>query len=158
MRSLDEWLRLRARFRHDWLENRFLTFLYAEESRLAAAPSDRETMLARVNEWCEQRNTLLDILESAEDALSPAQLLDAPPLDAIPTPRASALRSLIHRDFQERSNVSKAVDEARARLRDVDDVVAALHNGDVAELLPQLREAVTDLDAAVSRIPTRILL
>lgn len=156
MTTLKEWLLLRARFAHDWLENRFLTFLLAEEGR-RADPARRTETLRRLEEWQERRAVADRLLDTAEQVLSPAQLAGVPPLSEMPPDAAAELKEIVHEQFCARTSIREIVAAARACVWELDELVAQAAHSDLDAAIPQIRRSAGALDQALSRLPTRIV-
>ncbi len=157
MKTLDDWLLLRSRFRHDWLENRFLTFLLAEEGR-GADPARRIETLRRLEEWQERSAVAGHLLDTAETALSPAQLTGVPPLNEMAPDAAAELHEIVHEQFCAQTSIREIVSAARACVQELDELVAQAAHSDLEAAISQIRRSAGALDQALSRLPTRIVL
>lgn len=155
---LEEWLRLRGRLNHDWLQNRYLTFLAARYRDPQTQDWSRSDLRGRLLEWREKEPELLRLLKSTEEALSPRQLLAEPPLANLPQADKDWLAPLVHELYCARTDIRQRVAGAEAKVEVVDRLVSAISGeggGDASEL-ERLYAACRELSHAISELPSRI--
>jgi hypothetical protein len=124
------WQKRRSRFNHDWLKNQFLPTLARWLNLLDDLIEDPEfersfipTFLA---EWESQRVEARSLASQFEVEMSPACLLDHPPLARFSEQDKAWLKRLVHNLWLQRYAVSAQVDEALAAIRDADAIFVAI--------------------------------
>lgn len=127
---ISAWQKQRSRFNHDWLKNQFLPALARWLNLLDDLIEDPEfersfipTFLAQ---WESQRAEAQRLANRFEEEMSPACLLDQPPLARFGEQDKAWLKSLVHNLWLQRYAVSAQVDEALAAIRDADAVCVAI--------------------------------
>jgi hypothetical protein len=76
-----DWNDLLAKLHHDWLQNRYLTFLKSWRDCLddvEACGANREDVLEQLLQWESKRGAFSDLIGNAAEALSPRQFLHEP--------------------------------------------------------------------------------
>ena len=152
-----ELARLRGQLNHDWLQNRYLTFLAARcgsgERYEWTAGYDRE----RVLEWKSKVDEFRRLSEGLEEALSPCQLLEEPPLCHLAQEHKEWLGPLVHELYCTRVQIRKRVTVLNARIEAVDNLVGLIASDGRTEVTAeQLYGACRELSAAISDLPNRI--
>ena len=98
-RSL-EWERLRSRFNHDWLKNRFQSavgsFLNSLSGKGFPIKDTLGTMPVVMGEWPGELEQLKGVLQDFERVVSPETLLELPPLINMDDATRRWLKPLIH--------------------------------------------------------------
>ena len=166
-----EWERLRSRFNHDWLKNRFLvavgSFLSAVSGEGYSVKKALGPLKHVMAQWPERQDKLNQILEEFEDTMSPATLLDSPPLDRLDGTTRQWLGRLVHLLWWKgRGNEARlaGVEEARRRADDTYERLMAQLNGADAEREVEILEAAAKdvyaefqgLAEAMHRLPSKI--
>jgi len=164
---LGAWLARRSRFHHDWLNNRFRPFLHARRELLEECEL-RGTALGnplagQLREWEAQLPEAAAFLGDADDALSPAQLLDSEPFSCVAEPLRQWMRETVAALHRERTDLARLVELAVAALYEADRqyhvvsarVLAPAASGG-APATSSLIEAVKDLSHAISALPHQI--
>ncbi len=162
----EQWSNSRARLNHDWLQNQYLIFLAARQQDLGAMVCGEESRLevrAQLLEWEHQEKAFLELADQTEQALSPRQLLDLPPLDQLPLSEKAWLGDLIHELYCVRTDLRSRVAALRATIVTISGVVRDLANLEnskstipreawPAKLLAQCRR----LSTLISELPHRV--
>lgn len=162
----ERWSSSRARLNHDWLQNQYLIFLAARQQDLRAMGCGEKSRLevrAQLLEWEHQEKAFLELADQTEQALSPRQLLDIPPLDQLPLSEKVWLGDLIHELYCARTDLRSRVAALRATIVTISRVVRDLANLEnpkstilreacPAELLAQCRR----LSSLISGLPHRV--
>ena len=111
-----EWSNLRKELHHDWLQNRYMTFLKSWKDcfdDVNSCDDNTEEVLEQLLQWDENKEALKLLLDNVEDALSPRQLLYEPPFDGMPDSNKKWLGDVIHALYCERIGVKERVDVMR---------------------------------------------
>jgi hypothetical protein len=115
-----DWQLRRSQLNHHWLKNEFSRHLRAFITRLAAREPDPGRIAEFLKEdwpmFAANHGALLDLLSSAEDALSPRQLIDLPPLSRCPQQTRYWLGRLVHALWLARSPIREKVRNVRRAL------------------------------------------
>lgn len=162
-----DWARRRVSLNHDWLQNRYLTFLDAHKENLDCSsyryPED-DGFLQQLFQWRTKRGSFEELLENALDAFSPRQLVDEPPLLNMREEDRKWLGEVIHTLYLERSAMQERVEKSKRLLKEVDKVIG------VAETMVQtgvvehsinsdlVINAIKDFSKAISELPHEIQL
>lgn len=169
----EDWQQLRDALNHHWLRSEFPRHTEAFMVRLMA----REPDLRRLGEFAEEdwvkwivnRDDVFKLLDSAEDALSPRQLLDRPPLAGCDAETKGWLGALVHALWLVRTRIREKVRSARDALNDADALYRRLDpllrgagTSDVCRLRESSGEfrkfvsAVERLSESIHQLPQRI--
>ena len=166
-----EWERLRGRFNHDWLRNRFLltvgSFLSSVSGEGYSVKEALEPLMDAMAQWPERRDRLSGILRDFEGTLSPATLLDSPPLDRLDETVRKWLRPLIHSLWWKgRGNETRlnGVEEARKQADEkyehlMASLIAAHAERDIEGLERTAKEMYAEfrrLAEAIHRLPSKV--
>ena len=122
----DEWNNLRAKLHHDWLQNRYLTFLKSWKECFdnpAVCREDKEDVLDQLLQWKSKRDLFRDFLDCAEEALSPRQLLYKPPLEIMSEENKEWLGEVIHALFCSRTHIKDKVLQLQTAMNEIDSVI-----------------------------------
>ena len=125
----EEWRHLRAKLHHDWLMNRYMTFLQAEMEVLnhpVGEIATRENVREQLLGWRRKRATLNKFIETTIDALSPRQLLLISPLNQLEKEDKEWLGALIHDLYLEKSGIEGPIAELRKIFLQTDELVTAI--------------------------------
>lgn len=127
--SYADWENERARFNHDWLQVRYLTFLQAWQEEIDAAGKDGNLpagLLLGLGDWKAHRQQLEGLITDAKCLLSPARLVEIPPLDSLPEPQREWLAEVVDSVWLQKSGIASAVEELSTMAQEVDGVLEAL--------------------------------
>jgi|GEM_PF-5212008 len=118
-----KWLELRSRLHHDWLQNSYITFLNARADHLEGSLRRSEKVRLDVKEqfaeWKEKEGEFRLFFQTAVDALSPAQLLDEPPLCQMTHENRTWLKELVHALFVVNSQIEKRAELLSAEMEKI---------------------------------------
>jgi len=157
------WQEQRSALHHDWLKNQFLVaHLRPFIARLAAGKPDpiRLTEFASQDwiKWTTNRSELIRLLDTAEAALSPMQLLDRLPLSACTPETKVWLGGLVHVLWLARNSIQqKTIDvetafaEADVRYQALDPLLRRPYNLDIHRLMQSIPE-FREFERAVQRL------
>lgn len=168
----ERWQTCRSRLNHDWLRNRFLNRLNAFIMRLQSEVKDDEAIrrfLAEdLREWPDRAASLRRLVDSFEAAMSPASLVNEPPLCRLDAAVREWLAEVAHLAWLSRLPVELWIESASAEL----DQAAALYtrlsaageDANDAESRPRLAAEFQEFEAkcrrlseALSKFPTKIV-
>jgi hypothetical protein len=127
--SNTEWKHLRSKLHHDWLQNKYITFLRAEIAILnhpdhtGGAGKD---ILLQLHGWERKKGALLKFINNTSDSLSPKQLLTVPPLNKLNENDRQWLADIVHQIYLERSDIERQVNKLRDLYLEIDAVVTDL--------------------------------
>jgi hypothetical protein len=127
--KITEWNNLRARLHHDWLQNRYLTFLESWKDcfdDVEKCGSNRNDVLKQLSQWKNKKETFQVLINECEMSLSPQQLLNEPPLDSMSDENKEWLGDVIHALFCERTGIKDKVLNLQRNINKVDDIVNAV--------------------------------
>lgn len=156
--SSEDWNDERARFNHDWFQVRFLTFLQAWQEELDAAGKDgnlTEDLLQGLGDWKAHRPQLERLLADAKCLLSPARLVEVPPLDSLPEPQRAWLAEVVDAAWLEKSGIGSAVEDLATMAKEVDGLLENLSaRQSVENAGAKLYATCKRLSHALSSLPT----
>ncbi|OPY80202.1 MAG: hypothetical protein A4E65_01552 [Syntrophorhabdus sp. PtaU1.Bin153] len=121
-----EWARLRAMLHHDWLQNRYLTFLSAWVNCFDEMQTNKDTakeILMQLRLWSEKKSSFCELLRNAENALSPRQFLETPPLSTMLKEDRQWLGDVVHTLYCQRARVQERVEDMFDLMDQVDKVI-----------------------------------
>lgn len=121
-----DWNNLRARLHHDWLQNRYLTFLKSWKKcfdDIKACNSNTKDILEQLLQWKKKREAFQTLINECETALSPRQLLYEPPLDRMSEENKEWLGEVIHALYCARTGIADTVVRLQSMLYEVDKCV-----------------------------------
>lgn len=127
----EEWLKLRVKIHHDWLQNRYLTFLTAWGDHLngeVSTPAERKELTDQLYRWKDKKQLLEILIDNAEVALSPRQLLDESPLNVLAENDRRWLGEVIHELYCVRTRIREKVNNLEAMLEKADMAVLQMGN------------------------------
>lgn len=159
------WNNLRAKLHHDWLQNRYLTFLKSRRDcfdNTDACIEDREEVFEQLLQWRDKRELLESFINNTEDALSPRQLLYEPPLDRMSDENKEWLGEVIHALYLTRTGIRNKVVELDAMLVELDGIVEMAEQGLKGERTSKkssgdkIVSAFTQLSRKISELPHTI--
>ncbi len=160
-----EWKNLRAKLHHDWLQNRYLTFLKSWKEcfdDIDACGPDREDVLKQILQWESKRESFNDLISNAEEALSPRQLLAEPPLDMMSDENKEWLGEVIHALYLARTGIKNKVLELKLKIDEIDKIVDSIAHGLKGERASddsrgeKVISAFTDFSKKISELPHEI--
>jgi len=167
---VDEWQLRRSELNHQWLKNEFIRHLRAFIQRLSRPEPDERRLAEFVRaDWpklAERRDDLANLLATAEDALSPRQVLEEPPLSSCGPETRAWLSRLVHALWLQRTPIRRRVEEASAALGEVwecyvglDQVVERAGPDELrsaAKLFSAFAAKVDRLSRCLTELPSRI--
>lgn len=156
-----EWSDLRSRLHHDWLQLYFPRLIVWREAIDATAQGKGildVDISERFLEWREKRKMFSDFIESAEEALSPRQLLSEPPLSAMPPEDKKWLGEVIHHLYLERTAIRQKVSSLDTFLGGVNSAFEDIVNRKSINTSPSghLSDSLTEFSQAISALPHSI--
>jgi hypothetical protein len=121
---IGNWQQERIRLNHDWLKNELIQHIRAFIQRLSAdAPNASRLAEFAAEDWAKWKSNRTDIralIASAEDALSPRQLIAQGPLSEGDPEITEFLSALVHELWLVRYPVREKISEANAALDEAD--------------------------------------
>jgi len=160
-----EWNNLRAKLHHDWLQNRYLTFLKSWKEcfdDIDACGPDKEDVLEQLLQWNEKRDAFKRLIDNAEEALSPRQLLTEPPLDRMSGENKEWLADVIQVLYLARTNIKNKVLELELKIDEIDKIVDTIAHVLKGEMESndsrgeRVISAFTDFSKEISELPHEI--
>jgi len=121
-----EWNNLRARLHHDWLQNRYMTFLKSWKAcfdNVEACGQNSEDVLKQLLQWKTKRHAFVTFINSLEEALSPMQLLHEPPLNRMKEEDKNWLGEVIHSLYLARTGIKDKISELKEKMMEIDEIV-----------------------------------
>ena len=120
------WNNLRAKLHHDWLQSRYLTFLKSWKEcfdDVERCHPDREDVLEQLLQWRSKRDGFITLINSAEEALSPKQLLYEPPFDRMSEENKEWLGEVIHALYCSRTGIRDKIAILNSMIAEIDKIV-----------------------------------
>ena len=169
VRNMREWQRLRSSLNHDWLKNEYLKNLdglivQMESSRSFDATMKRH-MRAYLSSWKSKYFAMEELLDSAEERLSPHSLFESEPLIRCSPENKAWLAPLIHGLWLCRYGIREKVEEARQLLLEADQSYELLEgavmrhepSASITELLETFTDTVKGLSRLLSSFPDKVV-
>ena len=167
---MTQWQQVRSELNHDWLKNTYLRQLQAFVIRVQHTAPDveriREFVDSDFGAWRAQRPRIADLLEGAEQALSPATLFGQPPLSECVDLDRAWLALVVHELWVVRGPIRELCDsgrrafaEADRRFEEASGAVAVESGPDIERLRRSLgafqafSEAIISLIQRISAFP-----
>ena len=142
-----EWNSLRAKLHHDWLQNRYLTFLMARveymDNALAENKPVRADIIEQFTDWKTKINDIEKLIDETVEALSPAQLIDEYPLNRMAEDNKAWLGEVVHALYIERTGIKAMIRELGEKLDSISELfslLARILKGENSELRDKARE------------------
>lgn len=164
-----EWNNLRTKIHHDWIQNKYLTFLTARSEYLdsiAGGPGEaaEEDVLNQFLEFQNRKEGIETFLEEAVAALSPAQLLEEFPLKGMKPDQKEWLGPVVHALYLARTGIEERIDRVRENfylLEETHRLLAEILKGSDGELMGKTGERpfmaylaqVREFSAMISSLP-----
>lgn len=165
----EAWQSKRSKLNHDWLKNEYLKNLdglivQMGSSRSLDATKERQ-MRAYLSSWKSKHSEVEDLLDSAEDKLSPRSLFESEPLIHCSPENKAWLAPLIHGLWLLRHGVREKVVEARLLLLEADQshehlegaVMRREPSGSITEPLETFTDTVKRLSRLLSSFPDKVV-
>lgn len=164
-----EWQRLRSSLNHDWLKNEYLKNLDGLIVQMGSSRSLDATMesqmRAYLSSWKRKHPEVEDLLNSAENRLSPRSLFESEPLIYCSPENKAWLAPLIHSLWLFRYGVREMVTEARQLLLEADQshehleeaVMRHEPSGSITEPLETFTDIVKRLSRLMSSFPDKVV-
>jgi len=146
----NEFEQRRTGLKHTWLENRLLPQIRQQRSEWLEAPGGGEppSVIVGAAARCAEVRRLI---HAVIDACTPAQLVDAGPLQALADDTRRSLKDAVHRIYLDLGVVQPLVAEVEEAIAGLEAAVALCIRNWSAK--PNLRSAaLDDLDAAAVRL------
>ena len=124
--KITEWNNLRARLHHDWLQNRYLTFLESWKEcfdDVEKCGSNRNDVLEQLLQWKNKKKGFQVLIDDCEMALSPQQLLNEPPLSKMTDENKKWLGEVIHALFCVRTGIKDKTVNLQRKIENIDGIV-----------------------------------
>ncbi|MDW7761979.1 MAG: hypothetical protein SCM96_15240 [Acidobacteriota bacterium] len=113
-----DWQRQRVNLNHSWLKNEFICHLEAFLQRNEQDAQDMRKMQEFINQdWPKWKANILEIknlIDTAEEYLSPRRLFSEPPLKNCQVQTKEWLIDLIHKLWLFRTSTAEIIEESRA--------------------------------------------
>jgi hypothetical protein len=136
-----QWNNLRAKLNHDWLQNRYLTFLMARgrymDELMKAGKLPREDIQVQFIDWQRKENDFAFLINESIESLNPAQLVDEYPLNLMADENRLWLKEVVHVLYIERTGMTEKVAKLKEKLKLISDVhklLSRILNGENNEL------------------------
>lgn len=130
MMKISDWNKLRAKLHHDWLQNRYLTFLMARAEYMDGIIDGRasvsEDILEQFTGWKDKTEDMHKLINEAVYALSPAQLLDEYPLNRMAEENKKWLKEVVHSLYVERTGMKETSEKLTEKFSIVSELYAFL--------------------------------
>lgn len=127
---ISAWQKQRSRFNHDWLKNQFLPalarWLNLLDDLIEDPEFERSFVPTVLPQWESQRVEAQRLANRFEEEMSPACLLDQPPLARFGEHDRAWLKRLVHNLWLQRYAVPAQVNHALAVIRDADAICVAI--------------------------------
>lgn len=165
MMKYTEWNNLRSRLHHDWLQNRYLTFLKSWKEcfdNVEKCGADRDDVLEQLLQWKKKREAFQTFFNECETALSPCQLLNEPPLNKMSDDNKEWLGEVIHALYCVRTGIREKIQSLQRDIDKVDEIVTAaekrLKGEDEAKEVmgDKIISAFVDFSKEISALPHEI--
>jgi hypothetical protein len=153
------WQARRTAFNHDWLMSRFDRDIYAWVDVFNGEPEDElfnsESFAATFFKvWQDRHNDVCKLVSEYEYAMSPARLLDVPPLSNMSEDSREWLREFVHTLWKVRCDVDKQQSDALAAILSAAEVFSRIRTAYDAEGFKALigsKEFVQELKELIER-------
>lgn len=156
-----DWNNLRAKLHHDWLQKYFV-FLTARYEILDEVASGREEWRADIKEqfieWKDKKDLFKTLLNECEEALSPRQLLNEPPLDKMAKEDKEWLGEVIHALYLERTGIKDSLTSLNTLFNEVNTAFGDILQGKSDKPSPSkdFIDTLTKFSRAISKLPHSI--
>ena len=159
------WNNLRTKLHHDWLQNRYLTFLNSWKSCFdnpETCGTDKHEVLDQLLQWKGKRDAFVSLFNNAEEALSPRQLLYEPPLNQMSEENKEWLGEVIHALYCGRTGIKDKVAMLNSMMagidKAVDETAQFLKSGESKKHSPRSRivPLFSDFSRKISELPHEI--
>ncbi len=152
------WDERRSTVNHDWLLNKFLTFLLAWRTELdrvsESAPLPREVK-KQLAGWQRRRSELTTLLGDAEQALSPARVIEDSFLSGLSAEARGQVRVDAHECWLKQSGIVESLEQIGVYAQTVDVLVDQVLAGEhVNGAGTRIYEAVVKLSHGLSSLRT----
>lgn len=162
-----QWQRDRSRFNHDWLKNRYIPavvkFIHTIDGKVIDHSFEGSFVNTLLPQWRQRRVEGIRLIAAFEEEMSPARLVDQPPLGYCPASTKQWLHKLVHGIWLVRYPAKELVKEAQTSLDSVDvsyeKLQAALlrvGNQDSPSRLGPLRPYVQEFQCACQQLANSI--
>jgi len=160
-----EWNNLRARLHHDWLQNKYLTFLESWKDcfgDVETCGSNRNDVLEQLLQWKNKKESFQILINECEMALSPQQLLNGPLFDSMSGENKEWLGEVIHALFCVRTDINDKTVNLQRKIDEVDEIVKIVEqslrgdNGKKSSMGEEIISAFSKFSRAISELPHEI--
>ena len=171
---ISAWQKQRSRFNHDWLKNQFLAalarWLNLLDDLIEDPEFERTFVPTILSQWELQRVEAQSLASRFEQEMSPACLLDQPPLARFGEQDKAWLKRLVHNLWLQRYAVLAQVNATLATIRDADVIYVAIQQRLCSNAKPptaaderahliqwrKFRESCQDLAKAIETFPNQV--
>lgn len=165
-----DWNKLREKLNHDWLPKKYINFLnaWAEniDEILIAKEAVPDDVVSQFKAWQEKQKDFDVLINAAEEALSPRQLVDEYPLSKMREDSKAWLKEVIHILYCERTKIKDKVKDLQKQYQRICErhlVLMGILNGDRNltmqandRLFTEFRVMVVAFSNTISSLPTEI--
>jgi len=162
-----EWNNLRAKLNHDWLQNRYLTFLTSWRDCFNGAESceiDKIEILEQLLTWKAKKKDFNKLIDNIEEALSPKQLLYEHPLNIMAEESKKWLGEVIHATYCSTTGIKNKIADLQLLIEEADksvDLTALILKGEIKAEKSQRNNIInlfTEFSKKISELPHEIQL
>ncbi len=124
-----DWSKLRAKLHHDWLQKSYRNFLEANlnflnDPGLCLCQDELDDIIDQLLDWNTKQEKFQELIDGAEGALSPRQLMNEHPLVKMSQDDKQWLGDLVHCLYLERTNMVQIIDDICKTLGEVENLVS----------------------------------
>jgi len=162
-----EWNNLRAKLHHDWLQNRFLTFLTSWKDCFNGSEdckNERHDILEQLLKWKDRKKDFKKLIDNIEEALSPRQYVYEYPLNTMADEDKEWLGEVVHVLYCNRTDIKNKTTSLQSLLEEVDryiDITAQVLKGEKKAGKSQgdkIILLVSEFSRSISELPHEIQL
>lgn len=164
-----EWQARRARLNHDWLKNIFLPAIREARNialgRLEDSEAESAFLNCRLPVWQQRYPTILNLLNTCEDHVSPRACFRLPPLSLCDPDTLVWLPDLVHTLWLSRTDILGRIDAVKMLAQQAQEAYEMLEGAlqdrpsfvgetKVANALSEFDRACLDLSDGISSLPS----
>lgn len=121
--NFDSWNNYRVKLNHDWLQNRYLIFLKAFKKTRSY---DADNILQKLLTWRKKMASFSILITEAVEALSPKQLVEAPPLIMLSVEDRLWLGEVVHALYCERTRIEDEISSVQEKMQAADNMITKI--------------------------------